>query len=90
MKLTIHLEIDDGIRQSGPSTPVPTRVNDFPQRDIPCRISANFVTQVAATFLHCPQTSARRRIDLRDAIQTYNNAVNPTRAPSSTAIHCKT
>jgi hypothetical protein len=89
MKLTICLEIDDSVPQSGTATSVIAGADDFLQRDMPCRISANFVAQLAATFLHCPQTRARRRIDLCDAIQIYDNTAATKPAPAGTAVRCK-
>lgn len=90
MKLTIRLEIDDSVPRSGTATPVIAGTDDFPQRDRPGRISANFVAQLAATFLNCPQTRARRRIDLRDATKIYDDAAAARLVPASTAIRCKT
>lgn len=90
MKLTIRLEIDDGGPQLGTAKSSIASANDFPQRDMPRRMSANFVTQVAASFLHCPQTCARRRIDLRDAIQIYNNVSAAKLMPAGTAIRRET
>jgi hypothetical protein len=48
------------------------------------------VAQLAAAFLHCPQTRARRRIDLRDAIQIYDKTAAAKLEPAGTAICCKT
>jgi hypothetical protein len=95
MKLTIRLEMDEHGPQSGTGTSVVTGMDDFPQRDfpqrnMPCRSSANFVAQVAATFFRFPQTCARRRTDLRDAIRIYDSAVAPKLAPAGTTIRCKT
>jgi hypothetical protein len=89
MKLTIHLEIDERVPQSGTATSAVASASDFSQRDLPCRISANFVAQLAAAFLRCPQTCTRRRIDFRDAIQIYDNAESARLMPTGTAIYCK-
>jgi hypothetical protein len=90
MMLTVHIEIDERMPQSGTVASASARTDDLAQRDVPCHIAANFVAQLAATFLHCPQTRARRRIDLRDAVQVYNNATTPARVAAGTAICCTT
>jgi hypothetical protein len=90
MKLTIRLEMDECGPKSGTETSVVADTDDFSQRDVPCRISANFVTQVAATFLRFPQTCARRRADLRDGIRIYDHAVAPKLGPAGAAVHRKT
>jgi hypothetical protein len=90
MKLTIRLEIDERAPQSGTGTSVISSTGDFPQRDMSCRISANFVTQVAATFFRFPQTCARRRTELRDGIRIYDHAVASKLVPAGTAVCRKT
>jgi hypothetical protein len=91
MKLTICLEIDDNGLQSGTAASALTSAGDSPQRDMSRRVSANFVTHLAATFLQCPQTCARRRMDLYDAIQIYNNVSVAKSVPvGNTAIRRKT
>lgn len=89
MRLTIRLEMDECEPKLGAETSV-VADTDFSQRDVPCRISANFVTQVAATFLRFPQTCARRRADLRDGIRIYDHAVAPKLVPAGAAVHRKT
>jgi hypothetical protein len=90
MKITIRLEMNERGPQSGTGTSVISRSGDFPQRDMSCRISANFVAQVAATFFRFPQTCARRRNDLPDVIRIYDHAVAPKLVPAGTTIRCKT
>jgi hypothetical protein len=90
MKLTIRLEMDERGPQSAKGTSVVTGMDDFLQRDRPCRVSANFVAQVAATFFRFPQTCARRRIDLRDVIRIYDNAVTPKLVKTGTMVCRKT
>jgi hypothetical protein len=90
MKLTIRLEMDECGPKSGTVTSAVTGTGDFPQGHASCRISANFVTQVAATFLRFPQTCARRRADLRDGIRTYDHAVALKLMPAGTAVYRKT
>jgi hypothetical protein len=90
MKLTIRLEMDECRPQSGAGSSVTPGPGDIPQRDTPCFVSANFVTQVAATFFQFPQTCARRRIDLRDVIRVYDTAVAPKLVPVGTTIRRKT
>jgi hypothetical protein len=90
MKLTIRLEMDECGPQSGTATSVVAGTSDFSQRHASCRISANFVTQVAATFLRFPQTCARRRADLRDGIRTHDHAVALKLMPAGTAVYRKT
>ena len=45
------------------------------RRDLSCRVSSNFVAQLVATSVQAPQTRPRRRLELRDAIRTYDDAV---------------
>jgi hypothetical protein len=89
MKLTIRLEMDECGPKLGTDTSV-VADTDFSPRDVPCRISANFVTQVAATFFRFPQTCARRRADLRDGIRIYDHAMAPKLGPAGAAVHRKT
>jgi len=90
MKLTVCLEIDDGGPQSGTATPFIASASEFSQHGMPRGMSANFVTHLAATFLRCPQTCARRQIDLRDAIHAYHNVSAAKLVPAGTAICVKT
>jgi hypothetical protein len=51
---------------------------DAPAAENPrCRPSANFVTQVAATFLRLPQTRARRQREPEDVIKAYDLEIRP-------------
>jgi hypothetical protein len=75
MKLSIDIKMDEGVPQSGAATSLVTNGDDLRQRDLACRVSSNFVAQLAATFLQAPQTRARRRLELSDAIQIYDGAV---------------
>jgi hypothetical protein len=96
MKLTISLEMAERGPTFGTGTSVVAGTDDFskrddsPQRDMSYRTSANFVTQVAATFLRFPQTCARRRADLRDGIRIYDHAVAARLIPAGAAIYRKT
>src|SRR5476651_1558170 len=62
-------------------------VQDIPQKsDPPCHNSVNFVAQLAGTFLQTPQSRARRRVGLHDAMQIYDYAVAPSPAPLGTRV----
>ena len=75
MNLSIAIEIDEDVPQSRTATSLVTSGANPRQRDLSCRVSSNFAAQLAATFLQSPQTRARRRLELRDAIRTYDDAV---------------
>jgi hypothetical protein len=75
MKLSIAIEMDEDVAQSRTATSLVTSGTNPRQRDLSCRVSSNFVAQLAATFLQTPQTRARRRLELCDAIRTYDDAV---------------
>lgn len=75
MKGSIAVEMDEEVPQSGAATSLVTTGNNPRQRHLSCRVSSNFVAQLVATFLQSPQTRARRRLELRDAIRTYDDAV---------------
>jgi hypothetical protein len=75
MKLSIAIGMDEDVPQSGTATSLITSGDNRRQRDLPCHVSSNFVAQLVATFLQSPQTRARRRLELRDAIRTYDDAV---------------
>jgi hypothetical protein len=90
MRLTLRLEMDECGPQSGAEASVVIATDNFQQRGLPCRISANFVTQVAATFLGLPQTCARRRADLRVGTRIYDEAVAPKLNPAGAAVYRKT
>jgi hypothetical protein len=75
MKLSIAIKMDEDVPQFGAATSLVANGDNPRQRDLPCRISSNFVAQLAATFLQSPQTRARRRRELCDAIRTYDDAV---------------
>jgi hypothetical protein len=75
MKLLLAIEMDEDVPQSGVGTSLATNGDNLRRRDLPCRISSTFVAQLAATFLQTPQTRARRRLELTDAIRTYDDAV---------------
>ena len=75
MKLSIAIGMDEDVPQSGTATSLITNGDNLRQRDLSCHASSNFVAQLAATSLQTPQTRARRRLELRDAIRTYDDAV---------------
>jgi hypothetical protein len=75
MKLTIASGTDEGVPQSCAATSLVTSGGNSQRRDLSCRISSNFVAQLAATSLQAPQTRPRRRLELPDAIRTYDDAV---------------
>ena len=75
MKLSIAIEMDEGVPQCGAASSLVTNGENHRQRDLSCHVSSNFVAQLAATFLQTPQTRARRRLEVRDAIRTYDDAV---------------
>jgi hypothetical protein len=90
MKLSIAVEMDGNLPQSGMATFLVSTGDDPQQPDLPFRISANFVAQLAATFLQTPQTRPRQRIEWRDAIRIYDDAVAPRPMSPGTKICCKT
>jgi hypothetical protein len=75
MKLSIAIEMDEGVPQCGAASSLVTKGDNPRQRELSCHVSSNFVAQLAATFLQTPQTRARRRLEVRDAIRTYDDAV---------------
>jgi hypothetical protein len=82
--------MDERGLRPGRGTSVIAGPGDFQQREMPCRVSANFVAQVAATYFRFPQTCARRRTDLCEVIRIYDNAVAPKLEPVGTTIYRKT
>ena len=89
VKLLITIEINETALRSGTIPPIVSGDN-AQQVNLPCRISANFVTQLVATFLPDPHTCLKRRTDLRDAIRSYHGAVTPKRWLPGIAICRKT
>jgi hypothetical protein len=75
MKLSIAIAMDEEVPQSSTATSLVTNGDNPRQRDLSYRVSSNFVAQLVATFLQTPQTRARQRLDSRDAIRTYDDAV---------------
>jgi hypothetical protein len=75
MKLSIAIEMDEEVPQSGAATSLVTSGDNPRHRDLPCRVSSNFVAQLVATSLQAPQTRPRRRLDSREVIRTYDAAV---------------
>jgi hypothetical protein len=84
MKLSIVLETDPAAPQSGTATRFATDIDGIQQRDLRCDISANFVAQLAATFLRTPQT----RVESREAMRTYDEAAAPKPTAPGTMIFC--
>jgi len=68
MEPSIVLELDNAVPQPGTTTFLLTDVAGTRQRYLRYRISANFVTQLVATF-PSDSSDARRRVDPRDAIR---------------------
>jgi hypothetical protein len=89
VKLLFTIEINETALRSGIMLPIVSGDN-AQQVNLPCRISANFVTQLVATFLPAPQTCLKRRTDLRDAIRSYHGAVTPKRLLPGITICRKT
>ena len=75
MKLSIAIGTDEGVPKSGTATSLVTSGSNPRRRDVSGRVSSNFVAQLVATSLQAPQTRPRRRLELRDAIRTYDDAV---------------
>jgi hypothetical protein len=67
--------MDQDVPQSSTANSLVTSGDNPGQRDLSCRISSNFVAQLVATSLQVPQTRARRRLELHDAVRTYDDAV---------------
>lgn len=86
MKLSIVLELDDATPQPGEATFSFTDVGGAQQRDLPCPISANYMTQLLATFLQPLQTRQQLRVDARDAIRTYGDIAAPKLMSPGTTI----
>jgi hypothetical protein len=75
MKLSIAIRTDEGVPQSCTATSLVTSGGNPRRRDLSCRVSSNFVAQLVAMSLQAPQTRPRRRLELHDAIRTYDDAV---------------
>jgi hypothetical protein len=67
--------MDQDVPQSSTATSLVASGDNPGQRDLSCRVSSNFVAQLVATSLQVAQTRARRRLELHDAIRTYDDAV---------------
>jgi len=85
MKLSIVIEMIDERAEAEPVAPIATH-HDPRRQSERCRLSSNFVTQLAAAFLQSPEHQSREHLESGGAIQRYEAASVPTAFVSGTTI----